>query len=76
MRDDSWMSYLQPFPFAKIKIDRSFVNDIAENVGSIKSLAAIAALAQELRIQATTPQREAPRLGECRDTLLMPPSAV
>lgn len=54
MHDDSWMSYLQPFPFAKIKIDRSFVNDIAENVGSIKSLAAIAALAQELRIQATT----------------------
>jgi EAL domain-containing protein (putative c-di-GMP-specific phosphodiesterase class I) len=49
----SSLSYLQRFPFDKIKIDRSFVKDIAENAGSINIVRAVAALTQGLGIQAT-----------------------
>ena len=37
----SSLSYLQRFPFDKIKIDRSFVKDIAQNVGSINIVRAL-----------------------------------
>jgi EAL domain-containing protein (putative c-di-GMP-specific phosphodiesterase class I) len=48
----SSLSYLQRFPFDKIKIDRSFVKDIAQNVGSINIVRALR-LAKGLGIQAT-----------------------
>jgi diguanylate cyclase (GGDEF)-like protein len=49
----SSLSYLQCFPFDKIKIDRSFVRDIAENAGSLNIVRAMAALANGLGMQAT-----------------------
>ena len=44
----SSLSYLQSFPFDKIKIDRSFVKDIADGVGSINIVRAVAAMANGL----------------------------
>jgi EAL domain-containing protein (putative c-di-GMP-specific phosphodiesterase class I) len=41
----SSLTYLQCFPFDKIKIDRSFVKDITENTGSLNIVRAVAALA-------------------------------
>jgi EAL domain-containing protein (putative c-di-GMP-specific phosphodiesterase class I) len=41
----SSLTYLQSFPFDKIKIDRSFVKDITENSGSLNIVRAVAALA-------------------------------
>jgi diguanylate cyclase (GGDEF)-like protein len=49
----SSLSYLQSFPFDKIKIDRSFVNDIVESTGSLNIVRAIAALAKGLGMSAT-----------------------
>jgi diguanylate cyclase (GGDEF)-like protein len=48
----SSLSYLQRFPFDKIKIDRSFVSNIAEN-GSLNIVRAVAALARGLGVAAT-----------------------
>ena len=42
----SSLSYLQSFPFDKIKIDRSFVKDIADGVGSLNIVRAVAAHGQ------------------------------
>ncbi|HJU31408.1 MAG TPA: PAS-domain containing protein [Hyphomicrobiaceae bacterium] len=44
----SSLSYLQSFPFDKIKIDRSFVTDIADGVGSLNIVRAVAAMANGL----------------------------
>jgi len=49
----SSLSYLQSFPFDKIKIDRSFVTNIAESAGSLNIVRAVAALANGLGITAT-----------------------
>jgi diguanylate cyclase (GGDEF)-like protein len=49
----SSLTYLQCFPFDKIKIDRSFVRDIVDNAGSLNIVRAVAALANGLGMQAT-----------------------
>jgi diguanylate cyclase (GGDEF)-like protein len=49
----SSLTYLQCFPFDKIKIDRSFVKDITENTGSLNIVRAVAALASGMGMTAT-----------------------
>jgi len=49
----SSLSYLQSFPFDKIKIDRSFVKDVAEGTGSLNIVRAVAALAAGLGMTTT-----------------------
>ena len=49
----SSLNYLQSFPFDKIKIDRSFVRDITEGVGSLKIVRVVAALAQSFGMETT-----------------------
>jgi diguanylate cyclase (GGDEF)-like protein len=49
----SSLTYLQCFPFDKIKIDRSFVTDITENTSSLNIVRAVAALANGLGMTAT-----------------------
>jgi len=49
----SSLTYLQCFPFDKIKIDRSFVKDITENSGSLNIVRAVAALANGMGMTAT-----------------------
>ncbi len=49
----SSLTYLQCFPFDKIKIDRSFVKDITENSGSLNIVRAAAALARGMGMMAT-----------------------
>ena len=49
----SSLTYLQSFPFDKIKIDRSFVKDITENAGSLYIVRAVAALAKGMGMAAT-----------------------
>ena len=49
----SSLSYLQMFPFNKIKIDRSFVADITTRADSAAIVSAIAALARSLDIETT-----------------------
>jgi predicted signal transduction protein with EAL and GGDEF domain len=41
----SSLSYLRSFPFDRIKIDRSFVKDIAEGAGSLNIVRAVTAMA-------------------------------
>jgi EAL domain-containing protein (putative c-di-GMP-specific phosphodiesterase class I) len=49
----SSLSYLRSFPFDKIKIDRSFVNEISENTDCRTIVRAIAELASGLRMVTT-----------------------
>jgi diguanylate cyclase (GGDEF)-like protein len=54
------LSYLQSFPFDKIKIDRSFVKDIAEGVGSLNIVRAVTAMATGLGMATTAEGVETP----------------
>jgi len=49
----SSLNYLQSFPFDRIKIDRSFVKDITDRVGSLKIVRAVSTLAQALGMETT-----------------------
>ena len=49
----SSLNFLQSFPFDRIKIDRSFVSDITESVGSLKIVRAVTTLAQGLGMNTT-----------------------
>ena len=49
----SSLSYLQSFPFDKIKIDRSFIRDVADGVGSLNIVRAVAAMAKGLGMTTT-----------------------
>jgi diguanylate cyclase (GGDEF)-like protein len=49
----SSLTYLQSFPFDKIKIDQTFVKNITENTGSLNIVRAIAALAHGMGMTAT-----------------------
>jgi diguanylate cyclase (GGDEF)-like protein len=49
----SSLNYLQCFPFDKIKIDRSFVKDITDGVGSLNIVRAVTAMAQGLGMTTT-----------------------
>jgi diguanylate cyclase (GGDEF)-like protein len=62
----SSLAYLQSFPFDRIKIDRSFIRDIAESTGSINIVRAVAALARGLGMETTA---EGVETAEQRETL-------
>jgi diguanylate cyclase (GGDEF)-like protein len=49
----SSLSYLRSFPFDKIKIDRSFVHDLASNVDSKAIIRAVAGLGSDLGMATT-----------------------
>ena len=49
----SSLSYLRSFPFDKIKIDRSFVRDLAERPDSVAIIRAISGLGRSLNISTT-----------------------
>jgi diguanylate cyclase (GGDEF)-like protein len=56
----SSLTYLQSFPFDKIKIDRSFVKDILENAGSLNIVRAVAGLAKGMGMTTTAEGVESP----------------
>jgi EAL domain-containing protein (putative c-di-GMP-specific phosphodiesterase class I) len=62
----SSLTYLQSFPFDKIKIDRSFVKNIAENNGSLNIVRAVAALANGMGMTTTA---EGVETSEQRDKI-------
>ena len=49
----SQLSYLRSFPFDKIKIDRSFVKDLAERADCVAIVRAISGLGRSLKITTT-----------------------
>jgi len=49
----SSLSYLRSFPFDKIKIDRSFIGDLAQGDGAVAIVQAILTLAGSLKMTTT-----------------------
>jgi diguanylate cyclase (GGDEF)-like protein/PAS domain S-box-containing protein len=49
----SSLSYLRSFPFNKIKIDRSFIDDLSNSIGSLKIVNAVTSLASALNMITT-----------------------
>ena len=49
----SSLSYLQALPFTKLKVDRSFVMDIASNPRSLKLLSNVAQLGKDINLTVT-----------------------
>ena len=49
----SSLSYLRRFPFDKIKIDRSFIKDLAEQDGSLAIVQAVVSIAKSRDISTT-----------------------
>ncbi|MBZ4288985.1 EAL domain-containing protein, partial [Mycobacterium tuberculosis] len=49
----SSLSYLRSFPFDKIKIDRSFINDVSEKDDASSIVQAVTSLARDLKITTT-----------------------
>jgi EAL domain-containing protein (putative c-di-GMP-specific phosphodiesterase class I) len=62
----SSLSYLQRFPFDKIKIDRCFVNDLAEHGGSSAIVQAVVNIAAARQMTTTA---EGVETAEQRDLL-------
>lgn len=62
----SSLTYLQCFPFDKIKIDRSFVKNIADNASSLNIVRAVAALANGMGMTTTA---EGVETSEQRDKI-------
>ena len=62
----SSLTYLQCFPFDKIKIDRSFVKNIADNTSSLNIVRAVAALANGMGMTTTA---EGVETSEQRDRI-------
>ena len=67
----SSLSYLRMFPFDKIKIDRSFVHELAKNEHSASIVSAVAGLGRSLRM-ARSPRVSKPRTSSCSSA---PPAA-
>jgi diguanylate cyclase (GGDEF)-like protein len=64
----SSLGYLRSFPFDKIKIDRSFVSEIAQDEDCAAIIRAISGLGRSLRIRTTAEGVEtAAQLGRLRD---------
>jgi diguanylate cyclase (GGDEF)-like protein/PAS domain S-box-containing protein len=61
----SSLSYLRSFPFDKIKIDRSFVKDIAERPDCVAIVRAISGLGKSLKITTTAEGVETADQLEC-----------
>ena len=81
----SSLSYLRNFPFDKIKIDRSFVDDLSNSMNSLKIVQAIANLASGLNLVTTAEgvetewQLEIIRAAGCTEmqgSLFSPPRPV
>jgi diguanylate cyclase (GGDEF)-like protein len=49
----SSLSHLQSFPFDRIKIDRSFIKDVADNASSLSIIRAVVSLARGLGVATT-----------------------
>ncbi len=69
----SSLSYLRSFPFDKIKIDRSFVENLANNDASVSIVRAVISLANSLNMTITgegvetEQQRETLRVAGCTE---------